>query len=171
MASISVTISGLSKQLGDVGGTRDSIREVAKNLEGLLWQLATGTMSNCNPALNVGSSTSDAVAAWGTLTLSSGSGSVGGTIAGTAKTVTWATSDTASAAALAAAINADTTLQKIVVATSAGAVTTITALQPGLLGNQITLTASGTGMTAGHLASGKFTGGTGCDTQGPIGTL
>src|SRR5687768_7319076 len=44
--------------------------------------------------------------ATGTLTIASGSGSVGGSINGVSVTVTWATSDTATAAALATAINA-----------------------------------------------------------------
>src|SRR5438132_2111071 len=67
---------------------------------------------------------SGAVAASGTLTLSTASGTVGGTIAGVAKTVTWATSDTATATALAAAINADATLKTFVSAAAVGGVVT-----------------------------------------------
>jgi phage tail sheath gpL-like len=89
-----------------------------------------------------------AVRATGTLTIASGTGAVGGTIGGTLKTVTWATSDTASAAALAAAINADTTINKLVFATSAAGVVTLKALSPTAIGNKITLVASGTGVTA-----------------------
>ncbi len=89
-----------------------------------------------------------AVRATGTLTLSSGTGAVGGTIGGTLKTVTWATSDTASAAALAVAINADTTINKLVYATSAAGVVTLKAMSPGTAGNKLTLVASGTGVTA-----------------------
>lgn len=97
------------------------------------------------------------VKASGTLTIAGGSGAVGGTIGGVAKTVTWATSDTASAAALAAAINADATLKQWVVASAVAGVVTITALVPGTVGNAITLVASGTGVTASgaRLASGS----------------
>ncbi|MBN1442838.1 MAG: hypothetical protein JXA90_09015 [Planctomycetes bacterium] len=135
-------------------------RDVCLALAALFERLAAGLEQG---VLDIKPGGTAAVAAWGTLTIASGSGAVGGTIAGSAKTVTWATSDTASAAALKAAINADATLNKLVVATSALGVVTITALAPGLIGNQLTLVASGTGVTAGHLASGKMTGGTGDD--------
>lgn len=97
------------------------------------------------------------VSASGTLTIASGSGSVGGTINGTSVTVTWATSDTASAAALAVAINAAAGLVGYVTATSALGVVTITAADSGLLGNAITLVASGTGVTA---SGARLTAGT-----------
>lgn len=100
--------------------------------------------------------TTTAAAATGTLTISSGSGSVGGTIGGTSVTVTWATSDTASAAALATAINANTTVNKWVTATSAAGVVTLTATSKNALGNNVTLVASGTGVTA---SGAKLTGG------------
>jgi phage tail sheath gpL-like len=106
--------------------------------------------------LNSVSRVGHAVAATGTLTIASGSGPVGGTINGTAKTVTWATSDTASATALAAAINADATLNKFILATSSAGVVTLTAFPAGALGNAVTLVASGTGVTA---SGAKLTGG------------
>ena len=162
--SIEVTTAKSSAELGSThrilpSDARNS-REVCIGLSELFARLAAGMETG---TVTVSLSTSDAVAAWGTLTISSGSGSVGGTIAGTAKTVTWATSDTASAAALAAAINADATLKALVYATSAAGVVTLIANDLGVLGNQITLVASGTGVTAGHLSGGKFTGGTGND--------
>src|SRR5512132_355440 len=82
--------------------------------------------------------------ATGTVTLSSGSGTVGATINGVSVTVTWATSDTASATALAAAINASSNalVNKHVTATSAAGVVTLTALTPGYAGNAVTLAAS-----------------------------
>lgn len=88
-----------------------------------------------------------AVAAHGTLTLSSASGTVGGAINGTSVTVTASGGDTATATALAAAINANATTKLIVHATSALGVVTITAIARGTAGNSITLTASGTGVT------------------------
>lgn len=97
--------------------------------------------------------------ATGTLTIESGSGSVGGTINGTAVTVTWATSDTASAAALAVAINAAADIvSKHVVATSSAGVVTLTAKCGGHAGNAVTLVASGTGVTA---SGARLTGGSG----------
>lgn len=97
--------------------------------------------------------------ATGTLTLASGSGTVGVTINGVAVTVTWATSDTASATALAAAINAsgNALVSKHVTATSAAGVVTLTAINPGYVGNAITIAASGTGATA---SGARLTGGT-----------
>jgi hypothetical protein len=86
----------------------------------------------------------------GTLTISSGSGQVGGTIEGTLITVLWATSDTASATALAAAINAspDPAIKGVIEAKSAAGVVTVYAKNPGTGGNAYTLVASGTGVTA-----------------------
>jgi phage tail sheath gpL-like len=65
-------------------------------------------------------------------------------------------SDTLTAVALAACINANTTLNKQVVATSSGAVVTITALVPGAFGNLGTLAISAHGSVSGGglLASG-----------------
>lgn len=97
--------------------------------------------------------------ATGTLTIESGTGSVGGSINGVAITVTWATSDTASATALAAAINASGSalVSQHVTATSDAGVVTLTAKAPGPVGNAVTLAASGTGVTA---SGARLTGGT-----------
>lgn len=99
-----------------------------------------------------------AVKATGTLTMASSTGTVGGSINGVSITVTWATSDTASAAALAAAINASVNplVAGIVTATSALGVVTLTAVEYGKTGNAITLTASGTNVTA---SGARLTGG------------
>lgn len=97
-----------------------------------------------------------AVAATGTLTMASSSGTVGGTIGGTAVTVTWGTSDTLSAAALATAINANATVSKWVSATSALGVVTLTAVEKSALGNNVTLVASGSNVSA---SGAKLTGG------------
>jgi phage tail sheath gpL-like len=97
--------------------------------------------------------------ATGTLTISSGSGTVGGSINGVSVTVTWGTSDTATATALAAAINASSNalVNKHVTASAAAGVVTLTALVPGYSGNAVTLAASGTGVTA---SGARLTGGT-----------
>lgn len=100
-----------------------------------------------------------AVAATGTVTLSGGSGTITATINGVAIAITWATSDTNSASLLAAAINASTNalVQNIVTATSVAGVVTISAVVPGVVGNCVTLAASGTGATA---SGARLTGGT-----------
>jgi len=100
------------------------------------------------------------VAATGTLTLSSSSGTVGGTIGGTSVTVSYATSDSNTAGLLATAINANSTVSKWVTAAAAAGVVTLTARSKGYIGNNITLVASGTGCTA---SGAKLTGGTGDD--------
>jgi phage tail sheath gpL-like len=63
--------------------------------------------------------------------------------------------DTATAVALAAAINANATLLLMVVATSALGVVTLTALYPGALGNAVTLAISAHGsVSAARMAGG-----------------
>jgi len=165
MASVTVTLSGLPKDQNAIGSLRDTPREVVKNLDALLWQVVQGAMLNANPKIFVSYSANDAVYAYATLTISGGSGSVGGTIDGTAKTVTWATSDANSAALLAAAVNADATISKKVLATAAGNVVTLTALVPGAIGNKYTLVASGTGVTA---SGANFANGAGADSPAAL---
>jgi hypothetical protein len=66
--------------------------------------------------------------------------------------------DTLSAASLASKINANTTANKLVIATASGAVVTLKALSGGPQGNFITLTAVGVPITvtgSGFLASGS----------------
>lgn len=72
--------------------------------------------------------------------------------------------DTAKAVSLAAAVNANATLNKIVVATSATNVVTITALQAGPLGNYITLAKSGTPIT---ISGSTLANGAGGATNAP----
>lgn len=101
----------------------------------------------------------DLVAASGTLTLATSSGVVGGVINGVTITDTWATSDTNSAALIAAAINASTNALVLghVTASSSGAVVTVTAVRKGKVGNTVTLVSSGTNVTA---SGARLTGGT-----------
>lgn len=64
-------------------------------------------------------------------------------------------SDTLTAEALAAAINANTTLDGMVVATAASGVVTLTALIPGEIGNAVTLAISANGsVSAARMAGG-----------------
>lgn len=66
------------------------------------------------------------------------------------------TTDATMAANLAAAINAHTTLQKIVRASASAAVVTVTSIYPGPIGNFVTTTKSGNGLAvnAAALAAG-----------------
>jgi phage tail sheath gpL-like len=144
MASATITISGLGNLDDFSHGPTDQIHQMY-HLERLIHGVKNGQYA---ATVTISASSANAVRASGTLTISSGTGAVGGTIGGTAKTVTWATSDTASAAALATAINADTTINKLVTATSAAGVVTLAANVPGEVGNKILLVASGTGVTA-----------------------
>ena len=98
------------------------------------------------------------VAATGTWTTASGSGSQTLVINGVSIANTWATSDTVAAAAMAAAVNASTNalVTGLVTATSAAGVVTVTALA-GKMGNAVTTTATGTGATA---EQARLTGGT-----------
>lgn len=110
----------------------------------------------------------DPVAASGTLTLVSAVATDAITIGTTTFTFTSSptlstdvevdgATDTLDAAALAAAINAHTTVNKIVLASSALGVVTITAIQKGVVGNFIPLTSADVTITAsgaGFLADG-----------------
>jgi len=107
-----------------------------------------------------------AVAATGTVTFSSIAAAdtvtIGGTVftgsdtpSGTSQFLTGST-DTASAASLAVAINANTTTNKYLSATSALGVVTITCLIPGVIGNSISLAISAHGSVSG---SGRMTSG------------
>jgi hypothetical protein len=101
-------------------------------------------------------------AATGTVTIASGSGAITAIINGVSISVTWASSDTATAAALAAAINALKGLP-VVASSSAGVVTLWSTLgtntgSANTDGNAITLAATGTGATAsGAILSGGGT--------------
>lgn len=131
---------------------RRTLEELAMHFEAL----AGGTRQGSVSILTNGGT---GVAASGTITMATSSGTVGAVINGVTVSVTWATSDTASSAALAAAINASVNplVQPFVSATSALGVTTITAKTKGTAGNAITLAATGTNVTA---SGARLTGGT-----------
>jgi phage tail sheath gpL-like len=98
------------------------------------------------------------VAASGTITLEEGTGTITATINGVAIQITWATDDATSAGLLANAINASANalVANHVTAVAVAEVVTITAVSPGIVGNTITLAASGTGATA---SGARLTGG------------
>ena len=66
--------------------------------------------------------------------------------------------DTVAAASLASVIGQNTTTNKLVTATSQGAVVTITAIQPGTSGNFITLAISAHGSVSGATLTGGSVG-------------
>jgi len=134
-------------------------KETLQALTSWLEGYANGAYSGAAGSVDAQQDGGDAVAASGTLTMASSSGTVGGSINGVAITVTWATSDTLSAAALATAINASANalVAGHVTATSALGVVTITARNKGVTGNAITLAASGTNVTA---SGARLAGGT-----------
>ena len=120
----------------------------------------TGGQIAAGAARLIGGTTAEAegAAAAGTITITGGSGNYTATINGVATgNVAWATSDTVTATALAAAINALSTLAADHVhATSSGTVVTVTASRGGILGNCITLACTGTGAVA---SGARLTGG------------
>ena len=106
----------------------------------------------------------NAVKATGTITLSSHVNTNTVTINGvvlTCGTDYSGADDTAKATSLAAAINANTTLDGMVVATSALGVVTLTALVPGELGNAVTLAISANG----SVSAARMAGGTNGDVE------
>lgn len=109
-----------------------------------------------------------AVAATGTVTFSTivatNTVTIGGTVytgsdtPSTAVQFLTGTTDTLSAASLASKINANTTSNKLVKATSSGAVITLTAVQPGTSGNLIGLAISANGSVSAATLTGGSVG-------------
>ncbi len=137
--SVNVTMGDFA-QPGQTGSPNQSTKRVQNLIEKLRAGSADGTLL-IRQSL---------VKASGTVTLATASGTITATINGVAVSVVWATNDTLSAAALAAAINAssDALISGIVTATSALGVVTVQAVVGGKAGNAITLAASGTNATA-----------------------
>ena len=166
MSSITVTITTNKDAVPFLraGADKVTLKRLANQLNGL----AAGALQG---NVKLTGSATDAVAASGTLTLASviatdacTIGPVTFTFTSTPSTSTATAQDvevdgaddTADAAALAAAINANQTTKEVVYATSSGAVVTVTARVPGLIGNMIaisdadsTITTSGSGYLAG----------------------
>lgn len=129
---------------------RDALRAVEAELHGVIAgarraQARVCIASACASATVTcayasASSGADTVVIGGTTLTSNTSGN------GTT-TFTIGASDAAMATNLAACINANTTINKLVRATAAAAVVTITCLYPGPIGNLVTLTEGGNGCT------------------------
>lgn len=154
-----------------------------------VYALASGTEGNC---VQLGSGTNIAVSGarltggawaqnWGTqasgqVTISSGSGTETITINGVAITAAWTTSDANTATLLAQNINnsANALVQGLVYASASSNVVTITAVNPGVAGNAISLAASGTGCSVasawagGALPTHIVLGGTGVSQSATI---
>lgn len=138
-----------------------------ENLNQLINLLSGVNIGAVQATVDVQSSSSDPVAASGTLTLTSAIATDAVTIGKTTLTASstpanenqWeidGASDTLDAASLAAAINAHSALSLIVTATSASNVVTITAKQKGVIGNYIALSSANATIVASatYLASG-----------------
>lgn len=166
MSSLVLTIKTARADVADFAV--DSSCDI-EGLQGLRNLLDAASSSHEPLTCDLQYSTVDPVAASGTLTLVSAIATDAITIGTITLTATstpttdlhWeidGADDTADAASLAAAINANPTLSKVVAATSALGVVTVTALQKGLVGNQIPISSADATITA----SGAFlTGGTG----------
>lgn len=164
MATLNITLKVNSADASQYTES-NSPQKCLLNASKLLAALASGSVVG---NAYVQRSSSDPVAASGTFTIASAVATDAitiGTVTLTASSTPGAdeweidgSGNAADAASLAAAINAHATLSKVVVASSSGAVVTVTALQRGLVGNQIPISSADATITA----SGAFlTGGTG----------
>lgn len=165
MSSIVITVKSARADLTRFLRPSDERKAGLQSLAALFEGCMGGTES---ASVDVQSSASDPVAASVTATLATVAADDSITIGGvtlTAKAAPageaqWsqAGTDTADAAALAACINAHSTLSKVVAATSAAAVVTITCLVKGVVGNFITCSEAGITIT---LSATALSGGTG----------
>jgi hypothetical protein len=161
MASLHVVISGLvssAEFLDPVTLGKDQIQKIQ--------ELAADLRSGAKDATSytVLASTTDAVAASAEVTATT-SGSLGTVIGGTTVTTSFTTDQDGTATQAVADINANTTVNKWIKATkSVSTKFIVTALVPGIFGNGITLTVTGTGASA--TGSGRLASGTGADVVG-----
>lgn len=144
---------------------REALMAISRYFGRLALGMEPGAPGEHSVLFQKGSTAAAPAPATGTITMATSSGVVGATIGGTLVTVTWAISDANSQVLLAEAINANATVNKWVYATASGAVCTLTALQPGVLGNNVTLVLSGTNVT---VSGAKLTGGVGADVPGTV---
>lgn len=124
----------------------------------------TSTVLDARYFDNVGIQINFSLTAFGTITIASGSGAITATVNSIPISgITWAVSDTATATALAAAINANGQARATVVASSVAGVVTVMSTATGMAGNAYALAATGTGVS---VSGATFTAGT-----APAGTL
>ena len=145
-----------------------------KNAANLLDAIASGSKVG---SVKVSRSADDPVQASGTITLAAVNAADTVTIGKTTLTASaspanedefsQAGSNTADAASLASVINAHSVLSELVYATSSGAVVTVTAHQPGVIGNQIVLSSSN-GTRLAVTGSGYLTSGAGGAESAPV---
>lgn len=154
-------LSSVSVELGegvDPFSQSTTTRAKIRAFSGLLKKVIGGgltTRTVQRPTIKAGTAQ-----ATGTVTLATASGAITIVVNGvTAASETWATSDAATATALAADVNAsvDPLVAGHVTASAANGVVTVTAVDKGAHGNAVTLAATGTGATA---SGARLTGGT-----------
>jgi hypothetical protein len=137
---------------------KDALRRVANRINGILSGAASGAWSILNDETTHSNAVGVSGRAAAALSLSSGSGSVGATIDGTAITATWATSDANSMALVVNAINSNATVNKIVGATRFVGTLTLASVVAGttvnVCGITFTATASDTGRRREFSVSG-----------------
>lgn len=157
--SIGITITGLT-DLHGAGSTSTAPREALKVLENIVRGVKQGALDAAS--VSVTTSATDAVFAQAEVTATT-SGSLGTVIGGTTVTTAFTSSQAGTATQAIADINANSTVNKWVRASPGSASTKfyVTAVVPGAIGNNITLTVTGTGASA--TGSGKLIGGTGVD--------
>lgn len=170
MSSIVVTIKTARADVASIVGSggKETVQRVVKALEG-------GLVGAHDCRVDAQYSTSNPVSASGTITLSSVPADdtvTIGTATLTAKAspsgenqFSQAGTDAADATALAAKINAHSVLSKIVTASAASNVVTVTCKVKGPIGNQIGLSETGTSMT---VSGTTLAGGAGGAESAPV---
>lgn len=143
-------------RLNPSGFAPDVIGRVASYIEAVAGGIHTGRLNIATSAVQAsGTVTFSSVVATDTVTIGATVFTGSNSSSGTAQFRTGGT-DTTAAASLAAVINANATTSQLVTATSAGAIVTVTAQIPGLLGNFFPIAISAHGSVSG---SGKLTSG------------
>lgn len=164
MASLVLTIKGSPVAGLKVDSSLDhqAVQDICNHLHALASGNEKGTIyaqsGSADPVAASGTITLATVLATHTVTIGGVTFTASSTPAGEAQFEIDGT-DTADAAALAAAINAHSTLSQVVSATSAAAVVTVSALTRGVAGNFIALTQTGGTMTLSAAALANGTGG------------
>lgn len=173
MASLSISIKSPSADASQYVAT-DQRNRCIGNIATLLRGIACGALDG---TVSVSRSSTDSAFASGTITLASVSADDTVTIGKTTLTAkaspstedqfSQAGTNTQNAASLVAKINAHSVLSKLVYATSAAGVVTVTAHQRGSIGNHVALSSSN-GTRLAVTGSGYLTSGTGGAESAPV---